>query len=101
MQDAVARNVAPQHRVATTYLVNKADKMLAQDTGANRATFGAGQFEVLDNGDALPTIAAALGCTMRILRARSLTSAPGGCDDDEDDKDDEMLLALPSALISP
>ncbi len=67
----IARNVAPQHRVATTYLVKNADKMLAQDTAANRATFGAGQFTVLDNGDALPAIAAAFGCAP--LRAHSLT----------------------------
>ena len=70
---AVARNVAPQHRVSTTYLVRTADGMLAQNTAQNRAAFGAGAFTVLDNGDALPAIAEALGCKMRVLRARSLT----------------------------
>ena len=70
---AVARNVAPQHRVSTTYLVRTADGMLAQNTKTNRDAFGAGAFTVLDNGDALPAIAEALGCKMRVLRARSLT----------------------------
>jgi hypothetical protein len=68
----VARNVAPQHRVATTYLVKTADKMIAQDTTANRVLFGgAAAFTVLSNGDTMPAIAMALGC--QTLRAHSLT----------------------------
>ena len=67
----VARNVAPQHRVATTYLVKTADKMIAQDTTANRALFGAGLFTVLSNGDIMPAVAMAFGCPT--LRAHSLT----------------------------